>query len=512
MPVRNATATAATSASHLLPVGAGSLVTPDGLRAQRGRLQPAPQGPAGLLPARPDDERQAPDRMMVPQRAALPAAGTHQALHKQSPQQSGGVRRPAQGGRDIKQVFVLDWDDCLRIEKGMNFQLMHNALTLAAREHGTKYPELTQAVDRLHAQMRSGSPPGDGDPLLRRDQEDFARHLLPRPEIFEARVLQDFVSKMLPDVPKDRAQAIHNILEAHFNRQYQAVAQSRAGSVLSQENLPFPKVKLELTPGAQELLDRSRTPESRVLLISNRGHADVEKEVNQLGMAHYFDVVAGAPVVSQDKPPPGVPAELRLQLRSALDSGDDQALLAALVRAVPMAVARPQAAAVHDSTGLPTLPPQDRLPAPMRDRLLDALQRGDETALQGALVAATPFAHAELSRRLMASLRSGGSEALRQSLDEAVAYAHPDAVTAGRVDLKPAPKRLLDSLARLSVQPEVPIVSYGDQVTDVKQLAGADNQRRMLEGVIVNSQHPRVGENIVVDGIPTRILSRLPAE
>lgn len=36
---------------------------------------------------------------------------------------------------DLKPVVVLDWDDCLRYEKGMNYQLVHNALEIAASMH-----------------------------------------------------------------------------------------------------------------------------------------------------------------------------------------------------------------------------------------------------------------------------------------------------------------------------------------------------------------------------------------
>jgi phosphoglycolate phosphatase-like HAD superfamily hydrolase len=397
-----------------------------------------------------------------------------------------------------KQVVVLDWDDCLRDEKGLNYQLMHNALAVAAREQAARYPELAQAVERLQADLRSGRPAGDGDPLLMKSREEFSRHLLPRPEIFKSHVLQDFVGKMLPDVPPERAKAIHHLLRTSFNRQYQIAVQPRPGPARPQEQVPFPEVRLDLMPGAREFLEECRTAESRVVLISNRGHGDLEKEVNRLGMAHYFDVVAGASLVSRDKPAGPVPAELRQQLLAALEGGDDHALLDVLVHAVPHAAPQPQAA------GLATQPPQ----AELRGRLRDALLHEDDAALQDALAAAAPHAHAELSRRLMASLRSGDGAALRQALGEAVAYAHPDTTRVEWADKKPGSKRLLDSLEHLSVPPQVPIVSYGDQASDVKQLAGAAHPHRRLEGVIVNAQHPSLGQRIDVDGIPTRVLGQ----
>jgi len=402
-----------------------------------------------------------------------------------------------------KQVIVLDWDDCLRDEKGLNYQLMHNALVVAAREHGARYPELALAVQRLQADMGSGRPAGDSDPLLMKSRAEFSKYLLPRPEIFKSHVLQDFVDKMLPDVPADRAQAIHHSLKANFKRQYQRVVQPRPGPDRPQEQVPFPQVQLDLMPGALEFLEQCRSAESRVVLISNRGHGDLENEVNRLAMAHYFDVVAGAPLLSQDKPVRPVPDEVRRQLLAALEGGDDQALLDALVRAVPHAAARPQAA-VQDGPELPAQPPQ----AELRDRLRDAVLCGDAAALQDALAAAAPHAHAELSRRLMASLRSGDGAALRQALGEAVPYAHPDSTRVEWGDKKPGSGRLLDSLEHLSVPPQVPIVSYGDQASDVTQLAGAAHPQRRLEGVIVNAQHPSLGQRIDVDGIPTRVLGR----
>lgn len=461
-----ATSAAGSPALAAPAVGAGSLVSPEALLTRRDRLNKVPPRPEALLPR---------------------STGSRPALEQ--------VGRGVQASK-AKQVVVLDWDDCLRDEKGLNYQLMHNALAVAAREHGARYPELAQAVERLQADMRSGRPAGDGDPLLMKSRTDFSRHLLPRPEIFKSHVLQDFVGKMLPGVPADRAKAIHNILRTGFNRQYQIAVQPRPGPARPQEQLPFPQVQLDLMPGAREFLEECRTAESRVVLISNRGHGDLENEVNRLGMAHYFDVVAGAPLVSQDKPAQPVPADMRQRLLAALEGGDERALLDTLVQAVPHAAARPKAAVQGGSE----LPAQE-----LRSRLRDALLCGDEAALQDALAAAAPHAHAELSRRLMAPLRSGDAAALRQALGEAVAYAHPDTTRVDRADKKPDSKRLQDSLVHLSVPPQVPIVSYGDQASDVKQLAGVAHPHRRLEGVIVNAQHPGLGRSLDVDGIPTRV-------
>ncbi|MGV7168056.1 HAD hydrolase-like protein, partial [Xanthomonas citri pv. rhynchosiae] len=157
---------------------------------------------------------------------------------------------------------------------------------------------------------------------------------------------------------------------------------------------------------------------SRVILISNRGHGDLENEINHLGMMHYFDVVSGAEEVTLEKS--------------------------------------------H-------LPPS-QMPEDLQKRLINSLNGSDE-------------------------------EALRATLSEAAIYAHPDSTTIGRIDKKPDSTRLAESLERLSVQPNVPITSYGDQPSDIKQLKSvAEPKSRVLKGVIVNAQRDDVGREIDVDG------------
>ncbi|MFD2426799.1 hypothetical protein ACFSUI_25400 [Ralstonia solanacearum] len=77
----------------------------------------------------------------------------------------------------------MDWDDCLRYEekKGMNYQLVHNALVIAARMHAQDLPKLGQAVARLHDRMQRGEQPKDGDPLIMKSQEDCANYLAATP-------------------------------------------------------------------------------------------------------------------------------------------------------------------------------------------------------------------------------------------------------------------------------------------------------------------------------------------
>lgn len=63
-------------------------------------------------------------------------------------------------------------------------------------------------------------------------------------------------------------------------------------------------------PGARELLDTSHAAGSPVMLISNRAHSDLEKEVRYLDMQQDFDVVSGAPTVTRPDPTP-VPCPCR---------------------------------------------------------------------------------------------------------------------------------------------------------------------------------------------------------
>jgi len=338
-------------------------------------------------------------------------------------QVSSSSRKSIQGS-EVKQVVVLDWDDCLRDEKGLNYQLMHNALAVAAKEYAQTFPEVGEALKRLRSRMESGVPAGEGDPLLMRSRDDFSRHLMANPSIFKRPIVEDFVSKMMPGLEPRRATSIVNAVYAQFNRQYKSLTQSRRGDQPC--DLPFPDVQFSLMPGALELLERCRTAESRVILVSNRGHGDLEDEVNHLGMMHYFDVVSGNPMVTRPKP-----------------------------------------------GGQPPQMPED------------------------------------LQQRLTHALRSGNEEDLHQVLREASDYAHPDTTEVGRFEKKPGAARLLDGLTSLSVQPDVPITSYGDQNSDIEQLAELALQGRRLQGVIINPQRDDLGQQVQVGDIPTRVIGTL---
>lgn len=343
---------------------------------------------------------------------------------------------------NVKQVVVLDWDDCLRDEKGLNYQLMHNALVIAAKENEKTMPELAEAVSRFQARREAGQPAGAGDPLLLKSQKDFSDYLMANPSIFKRPIAKDFVQTMLPGLRFDRAAAITNAVYNAFTREYKRLLKPKPkgepGDVPpngepsdvppndAPRDVPYPKIEFSLMPGARELLDQCRTAESRVVLISNRGQNDLQDEVNHLNMMHYFDAVSGTPMVTVPKP--------------------------------------------------------GAKPRPMPE---------------------------ELQKRLTQALRGNDDKVLRQALEDASGFAHPDTTSVERIDKKPGATRLMQSLADLSVQSDVPIISYGDQPSDVKQLAELAAQGRRVEGVVVNPQNKDVGKQIDISGVPTRVVRDL---
>ncbi|WP_244667877.1 type III secretion system effector protein XopC [Xanthomonas sp. D-99] len=328
---------------------------------------------------------------------------------------------------EVKQVVVLDWDDCLRDEKGLNYKLMHNALAIAAREHASTLPELGDAVAVLHSKLNDAGPVDDEAPLLMKNQKDFSSYLMGRPSIYKRHIIEDFVRKMLPGISEHKAASINNAVYSNFVREYKRLVKPEISKKNYSRDVPFPDIELSLLPGAKEILEKSRNANSRVILISNRGHGDLENEINHLGMMHYFDVVSGAEEVTLEKS--------------------------------------------HF--------PPSQMPEDLQKRLINSLNGSDE-------------------------------EALRATLSETAIYAHPDSTTIGRIDKKPDSTRLAESLERLSVQPNVPITSYGDQPSDIKQLKNvAEPKSRVLKGVIVNAQRDDVGREIDVDGVPTRVVSKI---
>lgn len=262
-------------------------------------------------------------------------------------------------------MVVLDWDDCLRYEKGMNYQLVHNALEIAASMHAQSLPELRAAVDRLRGRMARGEQPGEGDPLIMQSQEDCANYLAANPGIYKRGMVEDFVRTMLPDVDSGKAADIVSAVYTQCVQEYNRLAAGPRLRTARPCEVPFPGVRIALMPGARELLDTSHAAGSPVMLISNRAHSDLEKEVRYLDMQQDFDVVSGAPTVTRPRSNASaapMPEALQQRLTAALQGDDDGALRAALEDA--SAYAHPNTTSVTQT---------DR--KPHATRLLDSLQR-----------------------------------------------------------------------------------------------------------------------------------------
>lgn len=401
-----------------LPVGKGGAISKEALRTQIGHLKRAPHRPADTPPPRSTVSREALDKM-IPQHHATGAAG------------SPGPA--AAGGSDVKQVLVLDWDDCLRDHQALAYQGLHNALALTAVELADTFPEIGEALERMQRCMKDGVGANDGAPLLMKSQEDFSNHLLVNHRIFTPHIAEDFVRKMLPGLDEPRTVAISQAVHAQYARELKSRLrppgdhEQPPAKPEPPRDLPFPLVPFTMMPGAQAFLEQCRSPDSRVILLSNRQHGDLENEIRHLGMGHHFDVVSGTSLIAQ--PISGAASE-------------------------PM-------------------------PAGLQQRL---------TGLLGSTGTDT------------------GTQALRAALEEAAVHAHPDTTRMRWMPAKPDATRLRESLEALDVPPDVPIVSYGDQASDVQQLARLNQPGRRLKGVIVNRQHPEVGRRIEVEGIPTRVV------
>ncbi|KFX29328.1 type III effector protein [Ralstonia solanacearum] len=344
--------------------------------------------------------------------------------------EAGGSAKAAPHASDVKPVVVLDWDDCLRYEKGMNYQLVHNALVIAARMHAQDLPKLGEAVDRLHDRMHDlkqrGEQPKDGDPLIMKSQEDCENYLAANSGIYKRGLVQDFVRTMLPDIDSSMAEAITDAAYTQCALEYNRLMAAPDQKEGWRQDLPFPDVRIALMPGARELLDTSRAEGSPVLLISNRAHSDLQKEVRYLGMQQDFDVVSGAPTITDKK---------------------------------------------SKTTPSP-------MPQTLEQQLIAALKGDDDGALRTALEAASP-------------------------------YAHPNTTSVKQTDHKPRDTRLLNGLERLSVPSDAPIVLYGDQESDISQAATLAAAGRHVEGVLIDPGRDDVGQQIGIQGIPTRVIGSL---
>ncbi|HEX4880518.1 MAG TPA: hypothetical protein VFV39_11775 [Limnobacter sp.] len=251
-------------------------------------------------------------------------------------------------------IHVLDWDDFLRREKTLNYKLLHNAVAQLANHpakdslQATRLPAFQQmrllkpeAVNYFRA-LASAMKPGNmpefqaGLPEVCRSIEDFEHFALGNPRFTKQQMITELIensAQLNNDVrqalvdAKDK-QLLIRALSAEFNWSYKALAQQHdrarsafgslptgSGDQQAEFPLPYPEVRLELTPGAMDLLTRLRKPENRVLLISNRSDRDLNLEVDQLGLRHFFDGILGDEQITNLGQGPNGQAQAKIESR-----------------------------------------------------------------------------------------------------------------------------------------------------------------------------------------------------
>lgn len=105
---------------------------------------------------------------------------------------------------------------------------------------------------------------------------------------------RQYQQMLRPALPSD--QEIQSLpLAPEQIREYQQTIQRMRSRQQEHQNVPFPDVKPTFMQGAQELLEKLRRPENLIVLLSNKADSDLNKEINTMGWAHYFDVISGKP-------------------------------------------------------------------------------------------------------------------------------------------------------------------------------------------------------------------------
>jgi phosphoglycolate phosphatase-like HAD superfamily hydrolase len=214
----------------------------------------------------------------------------------------------------VTRVQVLDWDCCITNEKAMNYQLMVNALAVAAHEYAHKYPEIL-AIHKAVQPYIHGEGYEKGMPKLCMGADRFTEFGIANPHIWNSHIIQDLVLNIHTIAPElsiepARQTPIVSILQHEFKRQYKAFTRPTVPAEVQEKmsaiqqakgiDLPFKNIQLEFMPGAKEFLEQHRKPNTRLLLISNKGDHDLHNEVNKLAIAHYFDHISGVETVSEN--------------------------------------------------------------------------------------------------------------------------------------------------------------------------------------------------------------------
>lgn len=270
-----------------------------------------------------------------------------------------------------QEVHVLDWDDFLRSEKILNYQLLHNAVVQLANLPPRGSPQAHQLPSHLEARLPEETtsrffkalaealapenrlPFAVGRPEILRSENDYETFALANPGFTKKKMIRDLVSKahtLSPELKEfdlnewgrglstgKLSDALVNMLNTQFTLAYKALVRAKPdeGSAcvhsrfthssmagisqnLAQDyslnrtplDLPYPQIALRLMPRAQELLDKLRKPENRLVLISNRSHTDLQYELQQMNLGHYFDLVLGHEEVTNLTPQPVIQGRL----------------------------------------------------------------------------------------------------------------------------------------------------------------------------------------------------------
>lgn len=79
--------------------------------------------------------------------APYPRPEEHRARASAPASASASTSISAFASPAIADLHVLDWDDCIRDKIGMNYELLHNAITITANRYGAQYPCLLDLAD-----------------------------------------------------------------------------------------------------------------------------------------------------------------------------------------------------------------------------------------------------------------------------------------------------------------------------------------------------------------------------
>jgi phosphoglycolate phosphatase-like HAD superfamily hydrolase len=221
------------------------------------------------------------------------------------------IANPKADPTAIHTIETQDWDDNLRSEqKGINYRLMHNGVAIAAEKYGSTYPALRQINAALNAQRESPQKV-EGMPWICDTAEGFEKFAMNqdaiKPQNFRPAIVHNLLDNIhLLDTsikvdPQTKGH-LFQLIYSNFNNQYERMIDPTDWSQVAKKpsenekaDLPFPRPELELMEGAKKYLEEKKPGVLRIL-ISNRMHPQVRKELERSGMQQFFDYVTGTPL------------------------------------------------------------------------------------------------------------------------------------------------------------------------------------------------------------------------